>query len=251
MGSLNPFSTFPTSFVMVAVALGCGLAPYSLADTKQFQKTDASLIYEINAQKRQLNSRKVESEEFSFFNFDKEPELIIPPKQRRFDIAKGGIYRLIYKNSFRNTFWGGLIGAAATVHPAGIVLGGVAGTLQGKSKRYEEAQSKLHEMEREIFASKDYEVTDEEIRLAQYTGADLSEFFDLSPIIETIPPIVVEEPPEVPMPVPLIAMKTLPEKPVEEPPNVSLCYDSSNSRAKNMDLPTRRKLLSQCFYHMN
>ncbi|PCJ46761.1 MAG: hypothetical protein COA99_02185 [Moraxellaceae bacterium] len=137
-----------------------------------FRKTDSSLLFEIETLKRKSP-------------YIKRPETLekreLPPKQKRFEIAKKGIYQLMGKNAVPNSLIGGLLGAAATVHPAGIILGTIAGTLQGKSKRYEEAQAKLHEMEKDIFQSKDHEVTAEEIRLASYTGADLSEFFALAP----------------------------------------------------------------------
>ncbi len=245
------FSSYRFVFAVILALIVNIQASPSYADTK-LQKTDTSLMLQIEKQitnknyneKRGFNMLSIFNI-FDLFKSDKDvddveiKEPLLPPRKRRFDIAKKSLNKLIYKNSIPSTIWGGVIGAAATVHPAGVLLGGAAGTLQGKSKRYEEAQSKLYQMEKDIFASQDHEVTDEEIRLSLYTGSDLSEFIELTPAVEPAPSSSTKTP--------LISMK----KPSSPPPNLSLCYERSKNSKEDTNIANRRRLASQCFYLMN
>jgi len=147
-------------------------------------------------------------------------------------IVKKGLNKLIIKNSIPNTLIGSLIGAAATIHPAGLVVGGIAGVLQGKSKRYEEAQGKLHEMEKEILSTQDYDITPEEIRLAKYSGYDLSEFVALAFENDQI------------------TDKNLSKTAASHTSPIVRCYDLEQKSGET-DFQSRRTLASRCFYHTN
>lgn len=237
----------------------------STSSTSSFQKTDTSLLYEI-----ETNLKK-----YDYSGTNKKEELVKPPKQRRFEIAEKGITKLIYKNSMPNTLYGGVIGVAATAHPAGFLLGGITGLLQGKSDRYEEAQERIHQMKMEIFESANHELTEDEILLASYTGTDLSEFTNLAPkpdieILSESENIIKEtdstsKPPlidtamggptnnektkeievEVPSEMVIATEEALP------PPDVDYCHDLMIGNTKPVDNKTRRELVSFCFYHMN
>ena len=218
-----------------------------------FQKTDTSLLYEIKTNLRTYDNPG---------NYIAE-EQIKPPRQRRFELAEKGLHKLIYKNSVPNTIFGSTLGAIATAHPTGLILGGISGLLQGKSHRYEEAQGKIHLMEREIFASKPYELTDEEIRLALYTGADLSEFSNHSQVantdvstIEDLTKIEKQEEaienspaPEEITPVQEIAVIVETIQPTA--PDVDYCHDLAMGNTKPVDNATRRELVTFCYYHLN
>lgn len=224
------------------------LLPSSEKNTS-FQKTDVSLLYDIENNLKSYDNTG---------NFSAKKQ-IKPPRQRRFELAKKGLHKLIYKNSMPNSLFGGTIGALATAHPTGLVLGGIAGLLQGKSHRYEEAQGKIHLMEREIFSSKPYELTDEEIRLALYTGADLSEFIDKSKTLN-VKPMDTEEA-NILNNVDNAADKknkkdtSNPEQSisaiVKSTPDVDYCHDLAIGNTKPVDNATRRELATFCYYHLN
>ena len=266
---------------IIVIALSATVPAYSQTQnissnsgTSSFKKTDTSLLYEI-----ETNLKKYSYSE----NYNKK-KLVKPPKQRRLEIAEKGIKKLIYKNSMPNTLYGGVIGVAATAHPAGFLLGGITGLLQGKSDRYEEAQEKIHQMKMDIFESSNYEVTEDEILLASYTGVDLSEFTDLAPKPEIE---IVTDPEETNDDINIVSSPPVTEMAMDEsesndeieniedvksagyveditskgvviatdealpPPDVDYCHDLMIGNTKPVDNATRRELVSFCFYHMN
>ncbi len=235
------------------------------APLSSFQKTNKSLLYEIETNLKKYDTSKSHSEKIR----------IKPPKERRFEIAEKGIKKLIYKNAIPNSLYGGTIAALATTHPVGLVLGGFAGLLQGKSDRYEEAQGKIYQMKKDIFDSADHEVTLDEIRLAYYTGADLSEFYALAPTEDSLPieTSLIESitakakdlvPPKEPQQLPpsktiepelsvaaVEEVVTSTEPYIIPPPDVDYCHDLAIGNTKAIDHLTRRELVTFCFYHMN
>ena len=225
--------------VYQAQAFSQTIVPTGQKSSPTFQKTDTSLLYEIETN---LESYKIRRSSGGYLS--EKPKK--PPKQRRFELAKKGISKLIYKNSMPNSVLGAAIGTIATSHPAGLILGGFAGVLQGKSDRYEEAQGKIHAMEKEIYASGAYEVTSEEIRLAKYTGADLSEFLALPPTPE------VSQNKKTEKILPKLAQTPEIEViPPPSPPDVDYCHDLTMGNTKPIDNATRRELVTFCMYHMN
>ncbi|OUR90585.1 hypothetical protein A9Q81_19060 [Gammaproteobacteria bacterium 42_54_T18] len=200
----------------------------NIKNPSNFQKTDISLIYDIKNKSKENNRKK---------NDDDTPKKIkMTPKEIRLEIVRNSIKKMVLKNSTSNSVLGGVIGAVATAQPAGLLLGGVAGILQGKSMRYEEAQAKLHKMEKAILASEDYELTAEEIRLAAYSEVNLFEFLALSSSPITI--------------------KVNTGKPKRKPPQLSQhpinnCYGYSSGESDASSISRKRLLASKCLYNMN
>lgn len=94
----------------------------------------------------------------------------IRDKQGRIEKAQSRMQRLVNRGSWKNAVIGGVLAAAVTAHPAGLLVGGVAGGMVGKSKDYNRVEEKLAVIEREILLDEDDFLTDEEMRLAAFSG---------------------------------------------------------------------------------
>lgn len=199
-------------------------------NTSAFQKTDASLLFEIG---RSFNtSRKGKSAT------RKRP---LSPKEIRISTVKSSLDWMIIKKSSSNGIIGGLVGALTTVHPVGLLLGGVTGAYQGKSMRYEEAQGKLNKMEQEILISKDYELTSEELRLASYSGADLYEKLSITPPIEK----EIEK-------LEVAKNITINASPIAQPEQITTpgCHELTGASSNSLNAIQKRLLSTKCFYGM-
>lgn len=91
-------------------------------------------------------------------------------KEQRLEQAESRIKKLVNRGSWRNAVIGAVVAGAVTAHPAGLLLGGVAGSMSGKSKRYENAEEKFAEVEQEIIVDEDDFLTEGEVRLASFSG---------------------------------------------------------------------------------
>lgn len=198
-------------------------------NTSAFQKTDASLLFEIE---RSFNTnRKGKSAT------RKRP---LSPKEIRISTVKSSLDWMILKKSSSNGIIGGIVGALTTVHPVGLLLGGVTGAYQGKSTRYEEAQGKLNKMEQEILISKDYELTSEELRLASYSGTDLYEKLSMTPPIEKeIKKITITKNFTIDVP---------PTQPKQTP--TPGCHELTGIPSHSLNAIQKRLLSTKCFYGM-
>lgn len=94
----------------------------------------------------------------------------IRDKQGRIEKAQSRMQRLVNRGSWKNAIIGSVLTAAVTAHPAGILVGGVAGSMVGKSKNYDRVEEKLAVIEREILLDEDDFLTEEEMRLAAFSG---------------------------------------------------------------------------------
>lgn len=199
--------------------------------TSAFEKTDSSLLFEIG---RDFNTNKKGKS-----TAKKRP---LTPKEIRISTAKESLNWMILKKSSSNGIIGGVVGAMATVHPIGLLLGGVSGAYQGKSTRYEEAQGKLHKMEQEILKSNDYELTPEEIRLASYAGTELYEKLSITPPSKKASSDTKDINSIVAMP-----------KAIPLPKQVAIpgCQKLTKSLSSTLSSTQKRILSTKCFYGMN
>lgn len=94
----------------------------------------------------------------------------IRDKQGRIEKAQSRMQRLVNRGSWKNAIIGSVLTAAVTAHPAGLLVGGVAGSMVGKSKNYDKVEERLAIVEREILLDEDDFLTDEEMRLAAFSG---------------------------------------------------------------------------------
>ena len=226
------------SFALLGVALLISISSSSTFSqsvqvskkTSAFQKTDASLLFEIG---REFNThRKGKS------NVKKTP---MSPKEIRISTVKNSLDWMILKKSSSNGIIGSLAAALTTAHPLGLLVGGVTGAYQGKSARYEEAQGKLNEMEQEILISKDYELTSEELRLASYAGTDLYEKLSISPPAE----------------IKILGIKSTNNTILEsitasqpDTPQIPGCYGLTGAPSNTLNALQKRQLSTKCFYSM-
>jgi len=228
--------------ILISVASSAALSQsiQPTPSTSVFQKTDVSLLFEIG---RNFNiNRKGNSVA------RKRP---LSPKEIRISTVRSSLDWMILKKSSSNGIIGGLVGALATTHPVGLLLGGVTGAYQGKSTRYEEAQGKLNKMEQDILVSKDYELTSEELRLASYAGTDLYEKLSMTPpseievvgikstnntVIEIAPPSTITS-----------AQTTTPQP---ETPQIPGCYELTDNPSNALNAIQKRQLSTKCFYSM-
>lgn len=91
-------------------------------------------------------------------------------KQERIDTVESQFLKIVNKNSWRNAVIGSVLMAAITAHPVGLLVGGVAGGLVGKSKKYSKAEEQLAAIEYDIIVDEDDFLTEGEIRLARFSG---------------------------------------------------------------------------------
>lgn len=91
-------------------------------------------------------------------------------KRQRIEKAESRMKKLVSRGSVRNAVVGSVLAAAVTAHPAGIIVGGLAGGLVGKSKRYSKAEEKLAMIEQDIIVDEDDFLTEGEVRLASFSG---------------------------------------------------------------------------------
>lgn len=203
--------------------------------TSAFQKTDASLLFEIERG----------------FNTHRKGKSItrttpMTPKEIRISTVRNSLDWMILKKSSSNGIIGSLAGALTTAHPLGLLVGGVTGAYQGKSTRYEEAQGKLNEMEQEILASKNYELTSEELRLASYAGTDLYEKLSISPPAE-IKVVGIKSTnnttPKVTLPSSITTSQS-------DTPQIPECYGLTDDPSSTLNALQKRQLSTKCFYSM-
>ena len=204
-----------------------------------FQKTDASLLFEIERG-------------FNTYKKGKATTRTTPmsPKEIRISTVKDSLDWMILKKSSSNSIIGSLAGALTTAHPLGLLIGGVTGAYQGKSTRYEEAQGKLNEMEQEILATKNYELTSEELRLAAYAGTDLYEKLSITPpseikaeAIKITNNTVLEIPPPT-----ITSVQTTAPQP--DTPKIPGCYGLTDNPSNALNAFQKRQLSTKCFYSM-
>ena len=198
----------------------------SSQNTSAFQKTDESLLFEIG--------RDFDINKKGKSSVRKRP---LTPKEIRITTVRSSLDWMILKKSSSNGIIGGIVGGLATVHPVGLLLGGVTGAYQGKSTRYEEAQGKLNKMEQEILESKDYELTQEEIRLANYAGTDLYKKLSITPPLETKTTINITHPS------PLMNLS-------EQGP-IPGCHELNETPSNSLNAVQKRQLSTKCFYSMS
>ncbi|HEY7774280.1 MAG TPA: hypothetical protein VIC26_13945 [Marinagarivorans sp.] len=98
---------------------------------------------------------------------------VLKKKQERIRDAESRFSKMINKNSWRNAVIGSVLTAAVTAHPAGLLVGGIAGGMVGKSKKYEEAEEQLAIIEHEIIVDEDDFLTEGEVRLANFAGDEV------------------------------------------------------------------------------
>lgn len=91
-------------------------------------------------------------------------------KQGRIEKAESNLKNIVNRSSLKNAVIGSVLTAAVTAHPAGLLIGGLAGSMVGKSKRYEDAEKIFAEVEHEIIVDEDDFLTEGEVRLAAFAG---------------------------------------------------------------------------------
>ena len=120
-------------------------------------------IYENSTQELQLMLNNIEHELQA-------RGATLEAKQERIKKSQSNLSKIVVKDSWKNAAIGAVIAAAVTAHPAGLVIGGLAGGMVGKSKKYEEAEEALAEIEHHIIVDEDDFLTEGEVRLATFSG---------------------------------------------------------------------------------
>ncbi len=191
---------------VLALALIIGMSTSSVWAEGNFTASNISLVSEV---KRSSNP--------AFLGMgwgeDKVVEDTIPktPKEIRLAFVKDNLYMMVLTNAASHSFFGGATLGLVTAQPFGVLLGGVVGALQGRSDRYKAAEIKLHEMEQEILASEDFDITEEEERLAYFAGKDIHAYLPkISPLFAKKEVPVINEPPVVASDDPVIVVSRAP-----------------------------------------
>lgn len=91
-------------------------------------------------------------------------------KQTRMQKAKGRFKRLFNRVSWKNAAIGSVLTAAVTAHPAGLVVGGLAGVLVGKGKRVEKSEAKIAEQQQSVNVDTVDVLTKDDEQVAVFTG---------------------------------------------------------------------------------
>lgn len=139
---------------IVLVILVCIFTTTAVSGDPLHETSTQELHLMLNNIEGELSSRGVSMEE----------------KRARIRNAESRMKKLVSRGSVRNAIVGSVLAAAVTAHPAGILVGGVAGGLVGKSKRYSKAEEKLAIIEQDIIVDEDDFLTEGEVRLASFSG---------------------------------------------------------------------------------
>ena len=142
-------------FIKLAVALICFCSNSVVCDVSDTSTQE--LQFMLNSIEHELENRGATLEK----------------KQERIKKAESRFSKIINKNSWKNAVIGSVLTAAVTAHPAGLLVGGIAGSMVGKSKKYNEAEEQLAAIEYEIIVDEDNFLTEGEVRLARFAGDDV------------------------------------------------------------------------------
>ncbi|BCD96891.1 hypothetical protein [Marinagarivorans cellulosilyticus] len=97
----------------------------------------------------------------------------IRDKQGRIEKAESRFKKIVNRGSWKNAVIGSVLTAAVTAHPAGLLVGGIAGSMVGKSQKYDKAEEQFAAIEHEIIVDEDDFLTEGEIRLAHFAGEEV------------------------------------------------------------------------------
>ena len=142
-------------FTCTLIVLFFGYANSGVCDVSE--ESTQELQFKLNSIEHELKSRGA----------------TLKKKQERIKKAESQFTKIINKNSWRNAVMGSVLAAAVTAHPAGLLVGGIAGSLVGKSKKYDKAEEQLAAIEYEIIVDEDNFLTEGEVRLANFAGEEI------------------------------------------------------------------------------
>ena len=139
------------------------VAAHAMAEDGEQAQSDEQDLAEITTPQLQRQLFSIESEL-------EQRGISAEKKRKRLQESTSRIKKLMTSKTAKNAVVGGVIAAAVTAHPAGFIIGGLAGGMVGKSKRYDEAEEALAEIEQQIIVDEDDFLTEGEVRLAAFSG---------------------------------------------------------------------------------
>ena len=195
-------------------------------------------------------------------------------KRERIQKSESNLKKIVNKQSIKSAVIGGVLAAAATAHPIGLLVGGGVGGLMGKSKRYDEAEQKFAELEQQIIVDEDDFLTEEEMQLSELAEGrktmsdsgiddDDIELYDDMPNVDSVAgeksewqrdsemdPMSESQPPEELTSLPNLAKqrKTNMALNRQDGPDLSSCYRQRARREGDKTLS--RDIPAHCFYMM-